>query len=127
MPSCQPPALQRTLRSVSVPCRRQDWWRVHRRHDGQPHKWERHHRLGATATYSGWQNHRIRPGLGAHWAEMYQDQNTRNSNNNFTPIGTGSLADLVDVAGPALHPPHSRQVRYAIICRTDGNLSPDWT
>ncbi|HEX5310623.1 TonB-dependent receptor [Aquabacterium sp.] len=94
---------------------------------GNPYKWERHHRLGATATYSGWQNHRIRLGLGAHWAEMYKIKNTRNSNNNFTPIGTGSLADLVDVSEtrPFIRP-HSRQVRYAYV-QDEWQLVPDWT
>ena len=94
---------------------------------GNPYKWERHHRLGATATYSGWQSHRIRLGLGGHWAELYKIKETRNMNIDFTPIGTGSLADVIDVsdAWPFIRP-HSRQVRYAY-AQDEWQLVPDWT
>lgn len=65
---------------------------------GNPYKWERHHRLGATATYSGWLKHRVRLGLGMHSAELYKIRETRNMNIDFTPIGAGSLSDVIDVS-----------------------------
>ncbi len=94
---------------------------------GNPYKWERHHRLGATATYSGWLKHRVRLGLGMHSAELYKIRETRNMNIDFTPIGAGSLSDVIDVSDtwPFIRP-HSRQVRYAY-AQDEWQLVPDWT
>ncbi len=94
---------------------------------GTPYKWERHDRLNGAATYTGLTSHRIRLGLGAEWAELYKIRQTRNSNNNFTPVGTGSRADVVDVSDtrPFLRP-HSRQLRY-LYGQDEWNLAQDWT
>lgn len=94
---------------------------------GTPHKWERHHRISAAATYSGLDRHRVRIGVGAQSSALYKIRQTRNSNNNFTPIGTGSIADVEDVSQtrPFLRP-HSRQSRY-VYGQDEWNLAPDWT
>lgn len=94
---------------------------------GTPHKWERHERINAAATYSGLNNHRVRLGVGAQWSELYKIRQTRNSNNNFTPIGSGSIADVEDVSQtrPFLRP-HSRQLRY-VYGQDEWNLAQDWT
>ena len=94
---------------------------------GSPQKWERHHRINAAATYSGLDNHQLRIGMGAQSSELYKIRQTRNSNNNFTPIGSGSFADVEDVSQtrPFLRP-HSRQLHY-VYGQDEWNLAKDWT
>lgn len=94
---------------------------------GNPYKWERHDRLQGTATYSGWQQHRMRLGLGAEFADLYKVKESKNFNPGFTPIGTGSRADVVDVSdtAPFLRP-HSRQLHY-VYAQDEWSMSRDWT
>ncbi|MDE2592682.1 MAG: TonB-dependent receptor [Burkholderiales bacterium] len=94
---------------------------------GNPYKWERHHRLNASATYTGFEQHRTRLGWGAESAQIYKIRETKNFNPDFTPIGTGSRADIIDVSGtlPFLTP-HSRQLQY-VFGQDEWSLAKDWT
>lgn len=94
---------------------------------GNPYKWERHHRLHTAVTYTGIDQHHIRVGIGAESADVYRTQETKNFNPDFSPIGTGSRADVTDVSHtlPFLRP-HSRQLRYAY-GQDEWLVAKDWT
>lgn len=94
---------------------------------GNPAKWERTGRTEATAVYTGWAGHRLR--LGAGWTQqsLYRLRETKNFNPDFTPIGTGSVADVVDVTDtvPFMRP-HRREVGHAY-AQDEWTLARDWT
>jgi iron complex outermembrane receptor protein len=94
---------------------------------GNPYKWERHLRFSASAFYTGFERHRIRFGAGATRNEIYRIRETKNFNPNFSRIGTGSIADVVDVSdtAPFLRP-HSRQGRFWFV-QDEWNFDKDWT
>lgn len=94
---------------------------------GKPYKWERHGRLNGSALYSGFDKHRLRLGLGWTKDDIYKIQEQKNFNPNFTPIGTGSVADVIDVSDtvPFLRPRY-RTVRYWF-AQDEWDMAPDWT
>ncbi|RZL03141.1 MAG: TonB-dependent receptor [Rubrivivax sp.] len=94
---------------------------------GNPAKWERHERLGASTTYTGFKLHRLRLGLGVEREEVYKTRETKNFNSNFTRIGTGSVADVVDVSAtePFMRP-QGRTKRY-LYGQDEWSLVKDWT
>jgi outer membrane receptor for ferrienterochelin and colicins len=94
---------------------------------GTPYKWERHGRLNASAFYTGFAQHRIRLGAGIQVEDLYKIRETKNFNPDFSPIGTGSLADVTDVSAtiPFIQP-RSRTVRY-VYAQDEWQLSRDWT
>jgi outer membrane receptor for ferrienterochelin and colicins len=94
---------------------------------GNPYKWERHARLGASGLYTGLQRHRIRLGAGFDRQALYKIRETKNFNPDFSPIGTGSLADVIDVSDtlPFIRPTR-RSVRY-VYAQDEWNFSKDWT
>ncbi len=81
---------------------------------GDPSKYERHSRFSASAFYTGFSAHRVRVGAGYETDSLYKVQELKNFNPDFSPIGTGSTADTVDVTNtvPFIRP-HSRSVKYA--------------
>ncbi|MCL4759155.1 MAG: TonB-dependent receptor [Rhodocyclaceae bacterium] len=94
---------------------------------GNPDKWERHVRAGASAIYSGFADHRIRLGAGVERKEIYKIRESKNFNPDFSPIGTGSRADVIDVShtAPFLRP-HSRRLHYAYV-QDEWAFARDWT
>lgn len=94
---------------------------------GNPDKWERHARVSASAIYSGVADHRIRVGGGIEAKEIYKIREAKNFNPDFSPIGSGSREDIVDVSDtvPFLRP-HSRVARYAYI-QDEWAVARDWT
>ncbi|CAH0348339.1 TonB-dependent siderophore receptor [Aquabacterium sp. CECT 9606] len=94
---------------------------------GNPAKWERHGRVGGSATYTGFKMHRIRLGLGAEREEVYKTRETKNFHANFSIIGTGSRADVIDVSAtePFMRP-QGRTKRY-LYAQDEWNLGKDWT
>lgn len=94
---------------------------------GNPSKWERHERLGASTTYAGFKLHRLRLGLGVEREEVYRTRETKNFDSTFTRIGTGSRADVVDVSAtqPFMRP-QGRTKRY-IYGQDEWSLLKDWT
>jgi iron complex outermembrane receptor protein len=94
---------------------------------GNPYKWERRGIVSGDATYSGLAQHRLRGGVGAEWGDLYRVRETKNFNPDYSPIGSGSRADVTDVSGtiPFLRP-HSRQLHY-LYAQDEWTFSPDWT
>jgi iron complex outermembrane receptor protein len=94
---------------------------------GNPYKWEQHGRLHAAALYDGFEQHRVRFGTGVQKEDIYRVRETKNFNPNFSPIGTGSFADITDVSDTAAFlKPHSRMVRYWF-AQDEWNFGKDWT
>lgn len=94
---------------------------------GNPYKWEHHGRLNASAFYTGFKQHRVRLGTGFVNEDLYKIRETKNFNPNFTPIGTGSLADVTDVTNTVpFIKPHKRLLRY-FYAQDEWNFSNDWT
>lgn len=99
---------------------------------GAPNTWEKQLRLAATSTYSGWQGHRLRLGLGADDLNLYRTQEFKN----FTLIPSGPLTGLpTPTPGAQLNEfevadsfstPHRRKVIYAYV-QDEWSLARDWT
>jgi outer membrane receptor for ferrienterochelin and colicins len=101
---------------------------------GNPDKWERHGRLSVSTVYSGWSQHRIRVGMGLAHEAVYRTRETKNFTMALTdgqllvqPMGSGSLADVVDVSDSApFMRPHGRSNRY-VFAQDEWSLYRDWT
>jgi iron complex outermembrane receptor protein len=97
---------------------------------GNPDKWERHGRIGLSAFYSGVVDHRIRLGMGGVREELDRVRESKNfwpGTFPYTPIGTGSVGDVVDVSGAApFMQPHKRLVRYWFI-QDEWAFAKDWS
>lgn len=97
---------------------------------GNPYKWEAHGRLNAAALYSGFHAHRLRFGAGITKDDLYKVRETKNFLSGvlpYTPIGTGSFADVVDVSAttPFLSP-HKRLIRHWF-AQDEWTFAKDWT
>jgi iron complex outermembrane receptor protein len=93
---------------------------------GAPAKWERQARLEATATYTGLAEHRLRFGAGHANLNMYRLRESKNFNPDFSPIGSGSLADVTDVTQtvPFMRP-HERNVTHVYL-QDEWSIASDW-
>ncbi|MGE5469106.1 MAG: TonB-dependent receptor plug domain-containing protein [Ignavibacteria bacterium] len=97
---------------------------------GNPYKWEQHGRFNASAAYTGFDGHQLRFGAGVTRDELYKVRETKNflpAVLPFTPIGTGSYADVIDVSdtAPFLRP-HQRTVHHWFV-QDEWSLAKDWT
>lgn len=93
---------------------------------GNPEKWERRHRVEATAVHTAAPAHRVRLGAGYALLDLYRVRETKNFNPDFSPIGSGSLADVIDVTGTVpFVEPHRRQV-WHVFAQDEWALAPDW-
>lgn len=94
---------------------------------GNPYKWERHARLEGSALFTGLRGHRVRLGAGLQRQDLYRIRETKNFNPDFSPIGSGSRADVVDVSDtlPFIRPAN-RTVRFAYV-QDEWSLAKDWT
>lgn len=94
---------------------------------GNPAKWERNARLGATLTYTGWTDHRVVVGLGADHQSLYKITESKNFNPDFSRIGQGSTADVIDVTDtlPFIRP-HSRTSKHLYL-QDEWRMAKDWT
>lgn len=94
---------------------------------GNPDKWERQARFGISSFYTGFDQHRVRLGAGYTSEEIYKTRETKNFNPDFTPIGTGSLADVTDVSDIApFMRPQSRNIRYLYV-QDEWDFAKDWS
>jgi iron complex outermembrane receptor protein len=94
---------------------------------GNPYKWERHERLSATAAYTGFDAHRLRFGIGYVHQDLYRARETKNFNPDFSPIGSGSRADVTDVTDTVpFARPHDRTALYGY-AQDEWNFARDWT
>jgi outer membrane receptor protein involved in Fe transport len=93
---------------------------------GAPEKWERDTRLSAFATYSGFNDHQLRLGMGHDDLNLYKTVEHKN----FTlspaglPIPVGSLTDFTDIAPFML--PQRRKVNY-FYAQDEWGFAKDWT
>lgn len=94
---------------------------------GNPAKWERNVRLGATMTYAGWTDHRVVVGLGADHQSLYKATDRKNFNSDFSRIGLGSVTDVVDVAEALTFiRPHARTSKHLYL-QDEWRMAKDWT
>lgn len=94
---------------------------------GNPAKWERNARLGVTLTYTGWTDHRVVMGLGADRQSLYKATESKNFNPDFSRIGQGSVADVIDVTDtlPFIRP-HARTSKHLYL-QDEWRMAKDWT
>lgn len=97
---------------------------------GNPDKWERHARLNASAVYTGFADHRIRLGLGTEREDLYKVGESKNfiqDSGGIRSIGTGSVADVIDVTRTApFVQPHDRTKHFAYV-QDEWNFADDLT
>ena len=93
---------------------------------GYPKKWERHTRLSGALTYTGWKDHRVVLGLGTALESLYRVQEAKNFNPDFSRIGTGSRADVIDVSTtfPFLQP--RGRHKHHVYLQDEWQLGQDW-
>jgi outer membrane receptor protein involved in Fe transport len=99
---------------------------------GAPNTWEKQLRLAVSATYGGWNNHRLRLGFGADDLNMYRTQEFKN----FTLIPSGPLTGLPTPTPRAqinefpvadsFSTPHRRKVIYGYL-QDEWSFARDWT
>lgn len=98
---------------------------------GAPNTWEKQLRLAAVSTYTGWQGHSLRVGVGRDDLDMYRTQEFKN----FTLVTSGPLMGLpvptpgAQVTefpvGQSFSTPHRRKVGYAYL-QDEWNFARDW-
>jgi len=90
---------------------------------GNPEFWERHIRFDNSAFYTGFENHRIRLGVGYQFLHLYQVQTSRNFDpTNFAP--RPGLTDATDTSEIYI-PEKSRTGVYAF-AQDEWKLGRDW-
>jgi len=90
---------------------------------GNPEFWERHIRFDNSAFYTGFENHRIRLGVGYQFLHLYQVQTSRNFDpSNFAP--RPGLTDATDTSEIYI-PEKSRTGVYAF-AQDEWRLGHDW-
>ncbi|MFM8900415.1 MAG: TonB-dependent receptor plug domain-containing protein [Burkholderiales bacterium] len=99
---------------------------------GAPNTWEKQLRLAVSATYGGWQGHRLRLGLGADDLDMYRTQELKN----FTLISSGPITGLPTPTPGAqisefpvadsFSTPQRRRVVYGYV-QDEWSFARDWT
>lgn len=94
---------------------------------GGPNKWERQWRMSAFATYSGLAGHSLRFGVGHDDLDLYKTTEYKNFNPNYSRVGTGSFADVIDFSGTAqkFMLPQRRRISY-VYAQDEWQLRPDW-
>lgn len=93
---------------------------------GAPSKWEQQERYSASATYTGFADHRIRFGLGHDDLSLYKTEERKNFT--FNPL-TGALIPLPLHDSPAndiFLLPHTRRLNYAYV-QDEWSLDRNWT
>lgn len=94
---------------------------------GAPNTWERHLRLAAVTTYSGFAGHSLRIGVGHDDLDLYQTQEFKNfSLTNGLPTPTPGAAVIEFPVSDSFLMPHRRTVGYAYV-QDEWNLARDWT
>ncbi|HLA40282.1 MAG TPA: TonB-dependent receptor, partial [Candidatus Glassbacteria bacterium] len=93
---------------------------------GAHSKWERDTRLSAFATYSGFNNHQLRFGLGHDDLDLYKTREIRNFTYaaNGVPVPIGSEVDFSET-NPFLRP-QRRKIDY-FYAQDEWNFAKDWT
>lgn len=96
---------------------------------GNPYKWERNYRLGGSAFYTGFQNHRLGLGVGYENIDLYKVRESKNFRFTFVPgVGyiptpLGSVEEATDATIFLL--PHDRKLHYLYV-QDEWNFAQDW-
>jgi len=93
---------------------------------GGPNRWERQLHASAFVSYSGWQKHALRLGVGADRLELYASRTYKNFllNAAGVPIPTGPVIDYSEIQ-PHI-PAVGRHNRF-IYLQDEWRFAPDWT
>lgn len=87
---------------------------------GNPEVWERHLRYNLTGIFTGFNSHTIRSGIGYTHQEVYKVE----EENNFSPIGFGTLTDVSDT--PFVFLPEKHRNNSFAFVQDVWQLSNDW-
>jgi iron complex outermembrane receptor protein len=92
---------------------------------GAPEKWERNTRLSAYATYTGFEAHQLRFGIGHDDLNMYKTAERKNFTLTSTglPVPLGSISDFSDSA-PFMRP-QRRKIDYVYV-QDEWGFASDW-
>lgn len=92
---------------------------------GSPNRWDRQFRVSAFATYSGWQGHLWRFGMGHDDLNLYKTQEIKNFTflPNGLPVPLGEMRDFSHTAPFML--PNRRRVNY-VYAQDEWGLAKDW-
>ncbi|MFZ5724388.1 MAG: TonB-dependent receptor plug domain-containing protein [Pseudomonadota bacterium] len=93
---------------------------------GRPNLYEENARAGVTALYSGWQEHRVRTGLGFFWGDIFK---TADENNYLTggPVPAPRPGGLTDVSDtPAVFQPENQRTSSYAFVQDEWTISPRW-
>lgn len=94
---------------------------------GAPETWERQIRLSTFATYTGFEGHNLRLGLGHDDLDLYKTAELRNFTYSpagaLVPVPGGALVNFSDT-NPFMFP-HRRQIDY-IYAQDEWSLAKDW-
>ncbi|TAK91796.1 MAG: TonB-dependent receptor [Burkholderiaceae bacterium] len=94
---------------------------------GNPYRWEKHYRFAASTFYTGFEQHRLRLGLGAVKDDLYKIRETKNFNPDFSPIGTGSFADVTDVSNTVPYARPQKRILHYVYAQDEWTFAKDWT
>ena len=92
---------------------------------GNPGHSERHTHASASALYTGFQQHRIRLGVGLREDDMYEAVEAKNFDAVFAPL-PGGLTDATGNPALVYLLPHKRNLAY-VFAQDEWNLAKDWT
>ncbi|MDZ4200796.1 MAG: TonB-dependent receptor [Gallionella sp.] len=92
---------------------------------GSPEKWERNTRLSAYATYTGFESHQLRVGIGHDDLNLYKTAEHKNFTLTPTglPVPLGAISDFSNTA-PFMRP-QRRKIDYVYV-QDEWSFAPDW-
>jgi outer membrane receptor protein involved in Fe transport len=93
---------------------------------GQPEYREESARVELSATYNGWNRHRIRLGTGFHWGDLFQTKGIVNFDlSSGIPVPLpGGLTDVSDT--PAIFQPEAQRTDRHFFVQDEWTFAPDW-
>ncbi len=82
-------------------------------------------RLDVTSLYRGWQNHRLRLGVGYFWGDIFET--TDAVNYTLSPTGFPTPAPLMDVSDTSFaFQPENQRTSYYTFVQDEWAFAPDW-
>jgi iron complex outermembrane receptor protein len=95
---------------------------------GNPEVFERHVRFNMSASYTGFEQHQLRAGVGVHYGDLYDVQETKNyriGDNTGLPHPLGSLRNVTNDPSLVFLPEKDRKNYYAFLQEV-WNFARDW-
>lgn len=91
---------------------------------GNPGHSERNTHASVSTVYTGFEQHRLRIGIGYHLSDLYEVTETKNYDAAFNPLP--GMVDATNNPSLAYMLPHKRNVSFAFI-QDEWNFAQDWT